>query len=153
MGRNRPYEAGCLAVTDREERALLLDELDGWLDRVRTLSREVPLLVEGRNDEQALRRLRIDGTILHLHVGGVSIYERCQWLDRHYAQVLLLLDWDRRGRQLRRRVLRFLEADWRTYDSIRLELERLTYPYIRHIEDLARFYEDLYITVYYEPVR
>ncbi len=152
MGRRHPYATN-LAGVDREERAILLDELDGWLERVRPLSHEVPLLVEGRRDEWALRRLGVDGTILHLHVGGVSIYERCQWLDRRYAQVVLLLDWDRRGRQLRRRVLRFLEADWRTYDSIRLELERLTSPYIRHIEDLARFYEDLYITVYYDPVR
>ena len=142
-----------LSSADREEQVLLLAELDGWIDRLNHVNTTVPVLVEGRNDERALRKLGISGEILHLHAGGVSIYERCRWIDRHYAQMILLLDWDRRGRQLRRRVLRFLEADWRTYDMYRREIERLVGAYTQHVEDLARLYEMLFIVVHYEPIR
>ncbi len=149
MGRNRTRIARFLNDSALEDRAALLDALDDWLERLRQINQTVPILVEGLNDIKALRKLGINGEIIHLHMGNVSIYERVKWMEARYPQVILLLDADPRGRHLRRRVIRYLESDWETYDEFRQELERLVGEFIRHIEDLARFYEHLYITVHY----
>lgn len=149
MARSRTRISRFLSETDLTERSALLDALDDWLERLRQVNQTVPILVEGLNDVRALRKLGIEGEILHLHMGNVSIYERVKWIEARYSHVILLLDADPRGRHLRRRVIRHLESDWETYDEYRQELESLVGEFIRHIEDLARFYEHLYITVHY----
>ena len=134
------------------ERAELLEALERWLERIREVNRQVPVLVEGRNDIRALRKLGLPGSVFHLHKGGVSIYERCKWISARYPQVILLLDADPRGHRLRRMVIRFLESDWETYDDLRAELFQIVGHFVRHIEELARFYEKMYIVVHYRPM-
>ncbi len=134
------------------ERFALWSALDDWRLRLADMNESVPLLVEGIHDEQALRKLGIEGDIQHLHMHGMSIYDLCKLLESRYEQVLVLLDWDPRGRALRRRVLRYLEIDWETYDPLRAELEQLVGAFLSHIEDLHRFYETLYIMTHFNPV-
>lgn len=135
--------------TTLEDRVDLLDALEHWLEKVRAINHTIPILVEGFHDVEALRSLGLDGPILHLHKGGVSVYDRCKWISSHHPHVLLLLDSDPRGYHLRRKVIRFLESDWESMDELRSELFNLVGHYIQHVEALGRFYKKLYMSVHY----
>ena len=69
-----------------------------------------PIVVEGRKDAQALAALGINGTILTLKTGGKSFLEATQQIETFGAvEVVLLLDYDRRGREGTRRLQQNLE--------------------------------------------
>jgi 5S rRNA maturation endonuclease (ribonuclease M5) len=57
-----------------------------------------PIVVEGKKDAQALRELGVSGAILMVKTGGKSFLEATVEIERlGYSEVILLLDFDRRG--------------------------------------------------------
>lgn len=60
----------------------------------------IPIIVEGREDEKALRSLNVNGTIHCLKARGES---RFSFVDKLSGtnKVILLTDFDREGRELR----------------------------------------------------
>lgn len=59
-----------------------------------------PIVVEGKKDLQALRDLGIIGKILTVKTGGKSFLEATAEIEAlHADEVILLLDFDRRGKE------------------------------------------------------
>ncbi|MCW4009592.1 MAG: hypothetical protein NWF05_03105 [Candidatus Bathyarchaeota archaeon] len=60
----------------------------------------VPIVVEGKKDLEALRRLGVTGPVLTVKTGGKSFAQAVYEIEQAGAgAVVLLLDFDRRGRQ------------------------------------------------------
>ncbi|HUJ78936.1 MAG TPA: hypothetical protein VLY45_01325 [Nitrospiria bacterium] len=107
----------------------------GLLRELCLLNDDIPVIVEGRRDVAALRHLGLRGTIHMLHCGQ-TVAAFGERLDRRVPMVILLLDWDRRGRQLHAQLTRHLEADWEEYNYIRQELISLCKSAISSVEEL-----------------
>jgi 2,5-diamino-6-(ribosylamino)-4(3H)-pyrimidinone 5'-phosphate reductase len=78
-----------------------LEEAERLFGDLREMSeRGIPIIVEGREDEKALRSLNVNGTIYCLKARGES---RFSFVDRLSGtnEVILLTDFDREGRELR----------------------------------------------------
>ena len=69
-----------------------------------------PIIVEGKKDEQTLRILGVNGIIVTVKTGGKSFLEATADIEKLGAQeVILLLDFDRRGKEGTLRLQRNLE--------------------------------------------
>ena len=74
-------------------------------------SRGTLILVEGKKDVEALRDLGVEGLILTVKTGGKSFLEVVSELEeKKVHEVVLLLDFDRRGRQGTSRLRHSLES-------------------------------------------
>ena len=59
-----------------------------------------PIVVEGKKDAQALRELGVSGTIQMLKTGGKSFLQVITEIEKEFPEeVILLFDFDRRGRE------------------------------------------------------
>jgi 5S rRNA maturation endonuclease (ribonuclease M5) len=78
-----------------------------------------PILVEGRKDEEALRRLGVEGRIVRIKTGGKSFLGVATQIEHEkLPKVILLLDFDRRGKQATNRMRRMLE-----HAGVKVDLE------------------------------
>lgn len=69
-----------------------------------------PIIVEGKKDAQALRELGVNGKILTVKTGGKSFIEATAEIEKLGArEVILLLDFDRRGKEGTERLQQNLE--------------------------------------------
>ena len=73
-----------------------LEELEKALLELREKNKTVPILVEGEKDIKALHKLGIKGKIVSYNK-GMSISNFCDMISRKYKDIILLLDWDRKG--------------------------------------------------------
>jgi len=64
-----------------------------------------PIIVEGKNDEAALRKIGARGEIIRLNIGQ-SILNFCEDIARIHDEVIILPDWDVKGRQLFKKLKR-----------------------------------------------
>jgi len=117
-----------------------MDETDKVVRALRKRSEDgVPIIVEGRRDEQALRKLGVNGVVLCLKAVGESRFRFLERLDGH-DEVVLLTDFDREGGELRlwlyqelsRRGIRSDDYFWRRVRS-------LARTEVRSVEELPRF--------------
>jgi 2,5-diamino-6-(ribosylamino)-4(3H)-pyrimidinone 5'-phosphate reductase len=70
-----------------------------------------PILVEGKKDVETLRALGISGPIVAIKTGGKSFIDIVSGLeDAKIQKAILLLDFDRRGKQGTNRLRRNLEG-------------------------------------------
>lgn len=69
-----------------------------------------PLIVEGKKDVEALRTLGIDGLLLTVKTGGKSFLDSVSEIEKLGAsEVILFLDFDRRGEEGTKRLKQDLE--------------------------------------------
>jgi 2,5-diamino-6-(ribosylamino)-4(3H)-pyrimidinone 5'-phosphate reductase len=69
-----------------------------------------PIIVEGKKDEQTLRILGVNGVVVTVKTGGKSFLEATAEIEKLGAsEVILLLDFDRRGKEGTLRLQRNLE--------------------------------------------
>jgi len=73
-----------------------LETLEKVLEELKEENKTVPILVEGEKDIAALRKLGINGVILRVNTGR-SLPSFCDQIAHEYTDVILLMDWDRRG--------------------------------------------------------
>jgi 5S rRNA maturation endonuclease (ribonuclease M5) len=76
-----------------------LNDLEEILKDLRDQNIDTPILVEGDKDIEALKKLKIFGTILSLNK-GMSITNFCDFLSKKYNKIIILTDWDKKGGQL-----------------------------------------------------
>lgn len=70
-----------------------------------------PIVVEGKNDVQSLYRLGITGDIILAKTSGKSFFDVLSEIERRERrEVILLFDFDRRGKEWTRRLARCLEG-------------------------------------------
>lgn len=73
-------------------------------------TKDVLLVVEGQNDIEALKELNIDGHIISVKTGGKSFLDVLMEVEeQNISEVILLLDFDRRGREWAQRLKQNLE--------------------------------------------
>jgi 2,5-diamino-6-(ribosylamino)-4(3H)-pyrimidinone 5'-phosphate reductase len=96
-------------VSDRLRRRL--EGITELLERLAEKSTSgVPVIVEGRNDIKALRKLTIEGDFISAKTSGRSLLDVLREIGERDAQeVVLLLDFDRRGHEWTRRLTENLE--------------------------------------------
>jgi 2,5-diamino-6-(ribosylamino)-4(3H)-pyrimidinone 5'-phosphate reductase len=94
--------------------ARLQEKEEKILEVLERLSRKnadgTPVIVEGKKDVTTLRALGIEGRLIEAKTGGKTLLEVIFDLEKSGAQeVILLLDFDRRGRELTKRLKQYLE--------------------------------------------
>ncbi len=89
---------------DAKERLELLEDI---LEKLMLKNLDVPVLVEGKRDKEALIELGLAGEILILNTGHTLI-EICEDLGHRYTEIIMMLDWDRKGKQLTENIERNL---------------------------------------------
>jgi len=69
-----------------------------------------PVIVEGKKDAEALRSLGVEGTVITAKTGGKSLLDVLSEIEQlGVAEAVLLLDFDRRGKQGTQRLKQNLE--------------------------------------------
>ncbi len=92
-------------LKQKEEKILQVLE---WL--AQESSKGIPIVVEGKKDAEALQTLSIEGKIIEAKTGGKSILDVISEVEEHgVREVILLLDFDRRGREWTKRLKLHLE--------------------------------------------
>jgi len=59
-------------------------------------NKNIPVIVEGEKDIDALRKLDLTGEIITVNV-GMSLTDFCDHIAEKYKEIIILTDWDRRG--------------------------------------------------------
>lgn len=103
------------------------------------------LVVEGQKDCGALRQLGVSGKILTAKTGRKSFLDLTMEIEKEsYPQVILFLDFDRRGKELTKRLVQHLEsARIRTNTEYWKELHGLVGRDVKDIEGLPKYLETL----------
>jgi 5S rRNA maturation endonuclease (ribonuclease M5) len=118
------------------------DRLKEVLQSACEANKGIPIIVEGRRDAEALRRLGFTGEIIPLH-SGKSIYEFCEDLTGRYDRIMLLIDWDETGEQLFSALSENLRGYWEDTASIREDIRAFCRKDIKDIEGIPGLLERL----------
>jgi 2,5-diamino-6-(ribosylamino)-4(3H)-pyrimidinone 5'-phosphate reductase len=104
-----------------------------------------PIIVEGKKDEQKLRILGINGIIVTVKTGGKSFLEATAEIEKlGVREVILLLDFDRRGKEGTLRLKQNLErTKIKATTRIWRELQALVGREIQCIESLPSYLSTL----------
>ena len=123
-----------------------LEKIQKLLERLEKQSTKgTPIVVEGKNDVTALHRLAITGDFVLAKTAGKSFLDVLSEIEQtQKREVILLFDFDRRGKEWTSRMARCLEEQkivpnllfWRS-------LLGLVGRDIKDIEGLASFFETL----------
>lgn len=99
------------------------------------------IVVEGRKDAQALYSLGIEGKVLTIKTGGKSFFEFTQQLESFgVGEVVLLLDYDRRGKEATKKLQQNLEhSKVRVNTKLWCELHCLIGREVQCIESLPSY--------------
>jgi 5S rRNA maturation endonuclease (ribonuclease M5) len=103
------------------------------------------IIVEGKKDVEALRSFGVTGPVLSVKTGGKSFTEALQEIEQTGAsEVILLLDFDRRGKEGTNRLKQNLERA-KTKPNLKFwrELSALLAREIQCIESLNSYLETL----------
>ncbi|MEM3703990.1 MAG: toprim domain-containing protein [Candidatus Bathyarchaeia archaeon] len=104
-----------------------------------------PIIVEGRKDVEALRKLGVEGKIFSAKTGGKSFLDIISEIEEENAsEVILMLDFDRRGRELTENLKSHFEKTGVAVNlSFWLKLYSLVGREVKDVEGLAKYMETL----------
>jgi len=104
-------------------------------------SRGKPVVVEGKKDAQALCELGVKGAVLTVKTGGKSFLKAAAEIEQLGApEVILLLDFDRRGKEGTKRLQQNLEwAKIKVNLRFWLDLQALVGREVQCIESLPSY--------------
>ena len=123
-----------------------LEKLVKILERLKNqATKGTPIIVEGKNDVQALHRLGITGDLVLAKTSGKSFLDVLNEIElRQKCEVILLFDFDRRGKEWTRRLAICLEGVKITPNLIFWRmLLRLVGRDVKDVEGLATYLETL----------
>jgi len=106
------------------------------------VNKRVPVIVEGKRDVTALRKIGLVGDIITLH-RGEAIYEFCEDISERFHRVVLLLDWDSKGDGLYKIVSSHLRGLWEEFSPFREIVKVLCQKDIKDIEGVPLLLERL----------
>ncbi len=113
-----------------------LERFESFLEEFRRLNDEMPVIVEGRHDRDALRALGLRGEIIVLNV-GMNLVDFADSTASRYREVILLFDWDEAGDRLTARLASLLNSlGVNTHLEVRESIRRLV-PHISTVEELV----------------
>jgi 5S rRNA maturation endonuclease (ribonuclease M5) len=105
----KPKLQGNFALSSRlkEKEEKIAKILDALAEKS---SKSIPIVVEGKKDVEALRAFNVAGPIITVKTGGKSLVEAIGEIEAARSSVvILLLDFDRRGRETTYRIKHNLE--------------------------------------------
>ena len=117
-----------------------MDETERIFEELRSMSESgIPIIVEGRKDEAALRRLGVIGRIYCLKARGESRHDFLERLDGT-TDAIVLTDFDREGKKLETWLYKELsqrgvKSDLKLWSRIR----SLARTEVRSVEELPKF--------------
>jgi len=123
-----------------------LERIYKLLERLEIQSAKgTPIVAEGRNDTQALHRLGITGDIILAKTSGKSFLDVLSEIEKTgKSEVILLFDFDRRGKEWTSRMARCLEEMKITPNLVFWKmLLGLVGRDVKDIEGLASYFETL----------
>jgi len=121
-----------MPTTEDLERAERLHEV---IEALCEVNKRFPVVVEGKKDMQALRKLGLSGDIIPLH-NGRGIYDFSEELAERFSKVVLLLDWDTKGETLFTSLKENLHGHWEAYGAFRELLRMICQKDIKDIESI-----------------
>ena len=117
----------------------IYEKFENLISYAREKNEYFPVIVEGIRDEKALKEMGFEGKIIKINVGE-NLVDFSDDLSKKYNRVIILLDWDRKGDYLTRKLQSFLEANGVVCDlEIRRKLKSLLGSYITSIEEFSSF--------------
>ncbi len=118
-----------------------VEEVELALDELVEENISTPVIVEGKKDQRALRKLGLTGEIITINK-GMSLSDFSDWISERYNEVILLSDWDRRGGSLCRRLKELLKGRVKYDVMFRQRLSK--YAMIKKVEGLPSWLETIY---------
>ena len=116
------------------ERAERLREVLAALYEV---NKRFPVIVEGRNDAIALKKLGLEGDIITLH-SGKNLYDFCEDIMERFSRVVILLDWDTKGENLYKSIGKNLLGHWEEFSVFRDLIKILCQKDIKDVEGIPK---------------
>jgi len=104
-----------------------------------------PIIVEGQKDAETLRNLGISGQIIFAKKCGKSLLDVISEIEEaKTSEVIMLLDFDRRGRELTEKLGRHIEkAGIKANTHFWLKLQSLVGRELKDVEGLAKYMKTL----------
>jgi 5S rRNA maturation endonuclease (ribonuclease M5) len=121
-------------TSDELERA---ERLRKVIEALYEVNKRFPVIVEGKRDSQALRKLGLVGEMITLH-SGKGLYDFCEDIAERFSKVVILLDWDGKGEGLFRQVSANLKGHWEEFAAFRGILKILCQKDIKDIEGIPK---------------
>jgi len=116
------------------------------LDRLsREVAKGVPIIVEGRNDVNALRKLNVNGDVISAKTSGKRFHDVLSEVEGlGKREVILLMDFDRRGKEWTKRLTQHFEK-MRVKPNLFFwnNLQDLVGQDVKDVEGLATYMETL----------
>jgi len=86
-----------------------IEDLEKIIAELGEENRYIPIVVEGKKDIEALRKLDINGEIIGIN-SGHTLIDFCDKIAQEHTDIIILTDWDRKGGYLCRTIKRNLEG-------------------------------------------
>jgi 5S rRNA maturation endonuclease (ribonuclease M5) len=131
-----------LSTRFKEKEEKILQILDALAEES---AKGTPIVVEGKKDLETLRTFGIKGTILTAKTGGKSFLDVISEIEQtEAAEVVLFLDFDRRGKEGTKLLKQYLERT-KTKPNTKFwhELSALLGKEIQCVESLTAYMETL----------
>lgn len=129
---------------DRRER---LEAVEDLFADLRHANGNVPVLVEGPHDVEALRNLGLEGDIVRVNAGQ-SVIAVVETLGEDHDEVIILTDWDAHGGKLAQRIRESCDACGLRYEGdFRRQLARLVRKEVKDVEGLDTYLRNLRIEI------
>jgi 5S rRNA maturation endonuclease (ribonuclease M5) len=109
------------------------------------MSNGIPLIVEGYKDVKALTRLGLKGEVICVKTMGKSFLDVINDIERgNFKEIILLMDFDRQGRKMTKRLTRNFEVMKIKSNLIFWKkLSHLVGRNVKDIEGLATYFETM----------
>lgn len=123
-----------------------LEKILQLLERLgKEAAKGAPIIVEGKNDVQALQKLDVNGDFILAKTAGKSFLDTLSEVEKKEKQeVVLLMDFDKRGKEWTKRLIQHLEKMRIKPNSFFWkELLSLVGREVKDIEGLATYVETL----------
>jgi len=121
-----------MPTTEDLRRAERLHEV---IEALCEINKRFPVVVEGKKDLKALRKLGLSGDIIPLH-NGKGLYNFSEELAERFSKVVLLLDWDAKGETLFTSLKENLHGHWEEYSAFRELFRMICQKDIKDIESI-----------------
>ena len=118
------------------------ERLRAVIEYLNEINEHIPIIVEGKRDASALKKLGISGEIIKLH-NGKNLYDFCDDISQKFPQVILLLDWDQTGDDLFKTITNYLKGQFEEFSSFRELLRILCQKDINDIEGIPKLLKRL----------
>lgn len=114
-------------------------------DLIAEATNGTPIIVEGPRDRESLERLEVKGDVISVKTSGKTLLDTLQEIeDRNKDEVILLMDFDRRGKEMTARLIKNLEkSSIKTNLVYWKKLSSLVRRDVKDIEGLATYLQTL----------